>query len=186
VRANGRRANGVRVPAALRFIHGESPTRFDLLVVYLVGVAGAILVLVFAGSRVAELPAWKAVILFVLAADVSGGAAAGFSASAGAWYAQRPGLRRAFPFLNFFQPALLCLLFDGRVAYWVFLYGFTAAAASVVMLFRGRSRQEPLAAALTALGTIILLPIGLATPFLAWFAPIYMVKLILGFTIDRS
>jgi len=72
------------------------------------------------------------------------------------------------------------------VAYWAFLYGFTAAAASVVMLIRGRSRQEPAAAALTALGTVILLPIGLATPFLAWFAPVYMVKLILGFSIDRS
>ena len=176
----------VRVPAGLRFIHGASATRFELAVVYAAGLAAAILVLVFAWSRVAQFPAWKAVILFVLAADVSAGAAAGFCAPTGAWYAQHPGFRRAFPFLNFFQPALLCALFDGRVAYWAFLYGFTAAAASVVMLIRGRSRQEPAAAALTALGTVILLPIGLATPFLAWFAPVYMVKLILGFSIDRS
>jgi len=176
----------VRVPAALRFIHGESPSRFDVAVVYAVGLAAAILVLVFAWSRVAQLPAWKAAILFVLAADVSAGAAAGFGASTGAWYARHAGFRRAFPFLNFFQPALLCALFDGSVAYWAFLYGFTAVAASVVMLMRDRSRQEPAAAALAALGTVILLPIGLATPFLAWFAPVYMVKLILGFTIDRS
>jgi len=180
------KAPQVRVPAALRFIHGQSPTRVDVLLVYGVGIVSAALVVAFAYARVASLPAWKAVILAVLAADICGGTAAAFCASTGAWYAQRPAFKRAFPFLNFFQPALACILFDGRVAAWAFLYGFAAAAASVVMLVRGRSRQEPVAAGLSALGIVILLPIGLATPFLAWFAPAYLVKLILGFTIDRS
>ncbi len=179
------RSREVRVPAALRFIHGESPRPFDVLLVYGVGIVVAILALAFAYSRVAALPAWKAVILFVLAADVSGGVVASFSASTGEWYDERRGFKRAFPFLNFFQPALLCVLFDGRVAYWAFLYGFAVVAASAVMLIKGRSRQEPAAAALVALGTAILLPIGLATPFLAWFAPIYLLKLILGFAVDR-
>jgi hypothetical protein len=32
---------------------------------------------------------------------------------------------------------------------------------------------------------VILMPIGLSTPFLAWFGPVYMLKLILGFGVSR-
>lgn len=175
----------VRVPGFLRPIHGETPRLLDVLLVYAVGIVFGVLALVFAYSRVAALPAWKAVILFVLAADVSGGTVAGLSSSTGAWYAGHPGMKRAFPFLQVFAPALLCLLFDGRVAYWAFVYGFTAAAASLVTLIRDQSRQETAAAALVVVGTVILLPIGLATPFLAWFAPIYLLKVVLGFAVQR-
>jgi len=182
----GARRRAVKVPRALRFIHGDSPTRLDVFLVYAVGLVFGILAVLFAYSRVASLPAWKAIILFVVAVDVSGGTVAAFSASAGAWYAERPGVKRAFPFLHVVDPALLCVLFDGRVAYWALVFAFTAGAASVVMLIRERSRQEPAAAALVALGTVILLPIGLAAPFLAWFAPIYLVKLVLGYPVNRS
>jgi len=175
----------VRVPGLLRAIHGERPDRFDVLLVYAVGFVFGILALVFAYSRVESLPAWKAVILFVLAADVSGGTVAGFSSSTGAWYAARPGVKLAFIFVHFFEPGLLCLLFDGRIAYWAFLYGFTVAAASLVTIIRGKPRQEAAAAALVVIGTVILLPIALATPFLAWFGPVYMLKLILGFGVHR-
>jgi len=175
----------MRIPGILRLVHGERPDRFDVLLVYAAGLVFGILALVFAYSRVESLPAWKAVILFVLAADVSGGTVAGFSSSTGAWYAARPGVKRAFIFVHFFEPGLLCLLFDGRIAYWAFLYGFTVAAASLVTIIRERSRQEAAAAALVVIGTVILLPIALATPFLAWFGPVYMLKLILGFGVHR-
>ncbi len=157
----------------------------DVLLVYAVGAVFGVLALVFAYSRVESLPAWKAVVLFMLAADVSGGTVAGFSSSTGEYYADRPGLKRAFIFLHFVEPGLLCLLFDGRIAYWAFLYGFTVAAASLVTIIREKSRQEAAAAALVVIGTVVLLPIALATPFLAWFGPIYMLKLILGFGVHR-
>jgi hypothetical protein len=179
------RGSAIRIPGILRLVHGERPDRFDVLLVYAVGLVFGILALVFAYSRVESLPAWKAVILFVLAADVSGGTVAGFSSSTGAWYAARPGVKRAFIFIHFIEPGLLCLLFDGRIAYWAFLYGFTVAAASLVTIIRERSRQEAAAAALVVVGTVILLPIALATPFLAWFGPVYMLKLILGFGVHR-
>jgi hypothetical protein len=182
----GVREPAVKIPRVLRPIHGETPRAFDVFLVYAVGVVFGILAVVVAWSRVAALPAWKALILFLLAADASGGTVSGFSSATAEWFANHPGFRRAFPFFHIIGPALLCLLFDGRIAYWAFLYGFTASAASVVMLIGERSRQEAAAAALVAVGTVVLLPIGLATPFLAWFAPIYMLKLILGFGVNRS
>lgn len=176
----------VRIPGFLRPIHGESATLFDVLLVYVVGIVFGALALVFASTRVEALPLWKAAVLFVLAADVSGGAMAGFTAGTDAYYARRPGMLWGFFFMHFFEPALLYLLFDGRLAYWIFLYVFTTAAASLVNIIPGRARQEGAAAALVVIGIVILLPIGLSTPFLAWFAPVYMLKLILGFAVRRS
>ena len=176
----------IRIPGFLRPIHGETATVFDVLLVYVVGAAFGVLVLVFAYTRVESLPLWKAAILFALAADVSGGAMACFSARTGAFYESRPGLRWGFIFIHFIEPGLLYLLFDGRLAYWLFLYAFTAAAASLVNIIPGRARQEGSAVALVVIGIVILLPIGLSAPFLAWFGPVYMLKLILGFGVRRT
>ncbi len=178
--------SAVRIPGPLRLIHGETAPLFDVLLVYVVGVVFGLLALLFAFTRVEALPAWKAVMLFLLAADVSGGAMAGFTAATDAYYGSRPGLRWAFIFIHFIEPGLLFLLFDGKIAYWIFLYAFTVAAASLVNIIPGRARQQGAAAALVVIGIVILLPIGLSTPFLVWFGPVYMLKLILGFAVRRS
>jgi hypothetical protein len=175
-----------RIPRILRLIHGKTASLFDVLLVYIVGAIFGVLALVFAYTRVESLPLWKAAILFVLAADVSGGAMACFSAGQGAYYESRPALRWGFIFIHFIEPGLLYLLFDGRLAYWIFLYAFTAAAASLVNIIPGRARRETAAVALLVIGIVILLPIGLSAPFLAWFGPVYMLKLILGFGVRRS
>jgi hypothetical protein len=179
------RDSDVRIPGPLRLIHGETAPLFDVLLVYVVGILFGVLALVFAFTRVEALPAWKAAILFILAADVSGGAVAGFTPGAGAYYGSRPGLRQGFILFHFFEPGLLFLLFGGRLAYWIFLYAFTVAAASLVTIIPGQTRQQGAAAALVVIGIVILMPIGLSTPFLAWFGPVYMLKLILGFGARR-
>jgi hypothetical protein len=180
------RNSDVRIPGPLRLIHGETAPLFDVLLVYVVGILFGVLALVFAFTRVEALQAWKAAILFVLAADVSGGAVAGFTPGTGAYYGSRPGLRQGFILLHFFEPGLLFLLFGGRLAYWIFLYAFTVAAASLVTIIPGQTRQQGAAAALVVIGIVILMPIGLSTPFLAWFGPVYMLKLILGFGARRQ
>ena len=176
----------IRIPGFLRPIHGESAAVFDVVLVYVVGAVFGVLALVFAWSRVESLPLWKAAVLFVLAADVSGGAVACFSGGMGAYYETRPALRWGFIFSRFIEPGLLFLLFDGRLGYWLFLYVYTVAAASLVSIIPGRARREGAAAALVVIGIVIILPVGLSTPFLAWFGPVYMLKLILGFGVRRS
>ena len=111
---------------------------------------------------------------------------AGFTAGTDAYYGNRPGLRWGVIFIHFIEPGLLFLLFDGRLAYWIFLYAYTAASASLVNVIPGGQRQQGAAAALVVIGIVILLPIGLSAPFLAWFGPVYMLKLILGFAVRRS
>jgi hypothetical protein len=180
------RENEILIPRALREIHGERATLFDLLLVYGTAAAFGVLALVFAWSRVADLPWWKSLLLFLVAADASGGAVANFSASTDRWYAERPGLRWGFIFIHVIHPAVLYLLFQGLPAYWIFLYAYTVAAASLVNVIQERSRQETAAAALLVLGIVTTLPLGLGTPFLAWFSPVYMIKLISAFAVRRS
>jgi hypothetical protein len=180
------RGREIAIPRAFWELHGERSTAFDLVLVYGTAVAFGVLALVFAWSRVADLPWWKSVLLFLVAADVSGGIVANFSAATDRYYAERPGHRWVFIFVHVVGPALLYLLFDGRLAYWVFLYVYTVAAASLVNVVQDRNRQEVAAAALLALGIVILLPLGLDVPFLAWFAPVYMIKLVSAFAVRRT
>jgi len=180
------RGREIAIPRALWELHGERSTVFDLVLVYATAVAFGVVALVFAWSRVADLPWWKSLLLFLVAADASGGIVANFSPFTDRYYAERPGHRWVFIFIHVVGPALLYVLFDGRLAYWVFLYVYTVAAASLVNVVQDRSRQEVAAAALAALGIVILLPLGLDVPFLAWFAPVYVIKLVLAFAVRRT
>ncbi len=180
------RRREITIPRAIQVLHGERSTVFELLLVYATAAAFGVLALVFAWSRVADLSWWKSVLLFLVAAGASGGVVANFSASTDRYYAERPGLRWAFIFIHVIGPAVLFLLFDGRLAYWAFLYVYTVAASSIVNVIEERNRQEVAAAALLVLGIVILLPIGLAAPFLGWFGPVYMIKMICAFAVRRS
>ncbi len=180
------RAREIAVPRALRELHGERTTLFDLLLVYITAAAFGVIAVVFARSRVDDFPWWKALLLFVMAADTSGGVVAGFSASTNRYYARRPGMRWFVIFGNVISPAVLYALFGGSIAWWIFVYVYTAAAASIVNVLTERGMQEVAAAAFLAVGVVITLPLGLAAPFLAWFAPLYMVKLILAFAVRRT
>ena len=171
----------IGIPGPLRLLHGETSTVFDLLLVYAVGAAAGVLALVFAQSRVAGMEWWKALLLFAVAVDICGGAVACFTSGTARYYESRPRLRWAFIVGHILEPGLLFVLFGGRFAYWAFLYVFTAAAASLVNIVEDGHRRVVLAAGLVALGIMVLLPVGLATPYLVWFGPVYMIKLILAF-----
>ena len=174
------------MPRALALLHGERSTAFDLFLVYGTGILFGILAVVLAGTRVAALPWEKSLLLFLVAAFASGGVVTCFSPGMDRYYAARPALRWTFIFSHVVGPALLFLLFDGRLAYWAFLYVYTVAAASLVNVIREKERQQLTAAALVALGTVVLLPLSLDAPFLAWFAPVYMVKMVLAFSVRRT
>jgi hypothetical protein len=167
-------------------IHGERATPFDIAAVYATGLIFGVIAVLFAWSRVAGLSWWRSLLLFVVAADVGAGVVAVLSSSTDRFYAERPGLRWIFIFAHIVHPAALFALFGGRLGWWAFLYAYTASAASIVNVVSERSRQEVLAGGLVAVGVLITLPLGLDMPFLAWFGPVYMLKLILAFAVRRT
>ena len=100
----------IEIPGPLRLLHGETSTVFDLILVYAVGAAAGVLALVFAQSRVASMEWWKAILLFVVAMDVSGGAVACFTPGTALYYESRPRLRWVFIFVHFVEPGLLFVM----------------------------------------------------------------------------
>lgn len=176
----------IRIPGFLQVLHGERPSLLEVVLVYATAGAFATLALLFALSRVSALPAWKAVLLWIVAADTSGGVVATFTPSTGRFYASRPGLRWIFLLVHVLHPAALYLLFGGRPVYWAFLYAYTLAAASAVNILGARQIQETVAVVLLILGMALLLPIFQSLPFLAWFGPLFMLKLILAFAVRRT
>lgn len=170
----------MEIPRPLRFIHGERAPLFDIILVYAAGVVLAVLACFYASARMSALSTGKTILLALVAFEAGAGVVAFFTPGTSEYYGRHTALRWVVLVAQIVQPGLLVLLFGGRLAYWAFLYVYTVAA-SVLTGIRGEgARREVVAAALVAVGVVALLPIGASLPGLAWFAPVYMLKVILG------
>jgi hypothetical protein len=170
----------MEIPRPLRLIHGDHASLFDILLVYIAGAVFAVLAFLYASDRLPALTAGRAILLFVIAFETGAGVVATLSSGTSAYYSRHPALRWVIIGAQVVQPALLALLFDGRLAYWAFLYVYTVAAATLTGILGDGGRRQVAGAALVVVGIVALLPVGASHPGLAWFAPVYMLKVILG------
>ncbi|HEY9595863.1 MAG TPA: hypothetical protein VHE79_15395, partial [Spirochaetia bacterium] len=170
----------MEIPRPLRLIHGERAPLFDVVLVYAVAVVFTVLAFFYASARMPALSAVEIIVLILVAFEAGAGLVALFTRGTSAYYADHAPLRWTLLVAQLVQPGLLALLFGGRIVYWVFLYVYTMAAAVLAGLPTDPGRRKVIAAALVAVGNVALLPIGASLPGLAWFAPVYMVKVILG------
>lgn len=168
----------------LAFIHGRSPTRTDLLLVHVSGLGFATALLLAFGSRLSLL---QALVLFELAWDMTGGIVANATRSTNDFYQSQPGwVRVVFVTIHFVQPLLVIWIFPQANPFSLAgLYFFMLLSALAVLYFKTPTIQKPLAMALLAAGFLLsgLLPIGEVV--LAWFAPLYLTKLIYSFSVDH-
>ncbi len=118
--------------------------------------------------------------------DVGGGVVANFSDATNRYYRQHANLRLPFIALHVFHPAVLALLFPAALPYFVYVMLFTLAATFTVNAVRDYELQQNLAALLVAAGCLFSFCFPLAIPVLYAFAPLFMVKLTLGFAVRRS
>ena len=139
-----------------------------------------VLAFFYASARMPALSAGQAIVLILIAFETGGGLVALFTPGTAAYYGTHAPLRWALLVAQLVQPGLLALLFGGRIVYWVFLYVYAIAAAVLSGLPPQVGRRRVIAAALVGVGIVALLPIGASLPGLAWFAPVYLVKVILG------
>jgi hypothetical protein len=174
----------IRIPKALRELHGERSTLACLAIVYAtgLGVAGAIVL----GALPFGLAPWRLLVLALVALDIGGGVAANLSSSTNRYYAERPRLRRAFILLHVLQPAILAAVLPEAWPYFASAGAFTLLSCLMLGRIKDRELQQGLAALLVALGLAAsLLLFDLRIQVLHAFAPLYMMKLILGFSVQR-
>ena len=173
----------INIPKALHELHGEKTKLTSLVLVYLAA-------LIISGITLFQLiplalPVWKTVLVAVVSLDVGGGVVANLSSSTNQYYQRKANLRIVFLALHVMHPLLLMVVFPQSTAYFVFVMVFTLGSAFLVNLLKKREFQQNVAAALLGVGVCLSFFFPLSIPFLYAFAPLFMVKLILGFSVKR-
>ncbi|OZM80232.1 hypothetical protein [Pseudonocardia sp. MH-G8] len=144
--------------------------------------AGAGAAIAAAGAQGAGLRWWSVVVLAAVAFDLVGGAVVNATPAAKRRFhgPGRSGAHRLAFVAAHVQPFLLALLVPG--------FGWTAAAlayglavgGAVALLLTEPRLRRPLGFAVTAVGSVAALVAVPLPAFLAWVAPVLLVKLLLG------
>ncbi|MEZ4770800.1 MAG: hypothetical protein R2844_20590 [Caldilineales bacterium] len=164
-----------------RFI-GPGATRAEFWLIISSAVLGAAALALYV---VAQNLGWSAVQLGVavlLALDLVGGVVTNATTAAKRWY-HRPGqgFRQHFRFVAFhLHPFLVAWLFrDGDWVFGFVIYGFLLLATLLILRTR-LYLQRPLAMALVLIGLILGLTVFPPTPGMAWFVPVFYLKLLVS------
>jgi hypothetical protein len=173
----------IRVPKLLHELHGERTRISTLILVYATAVLAAGLIV--SQLRPLGLPAWKLAVAGLIYLDVAGGVVANLSSSTNQYYQNKVATRLVFLGLHILQPAVLAFLFPPGIPYLGFAVAFTLIAAFVMNLVLDVEAQQNLAAALFVVGVVVSLSYDLPARILYTFAPLYMAKLLLGFSVQR-
>ncbi len=173
----------IKIPIALHELHGEKTRLSTLITVYLAG-------LVVAGVVVAQilpaaLPLWKVVLVGILYLDIAGGVVANLSTSTNQYYQGKPGLRLGFTLLHILHPALFIAVLPEAWPYFGFVGIFTLASVRLVEAAGNTEFQQNLAALLVVIGIVASLTFDLPLVIFYSFAPLFMIKLVLGFAVRR-
>ena len=178
----------LRIPRFLHELHGEETSLPALACTYSAAVAAG------AAAWVGLAPArplwWRLAIAVLVFADVGGGVVANFSAGTMRYYRERPRLRVFFLLAHLVQPALLTLAFPAASPAFIFAGLFTVGSGLAVTAIRDVEAQQSVAALLATVGTLGAALIGAAfiaaaPPILLAFAPLFMLKIIVGFSVRR-
>jgi hypothetical protein len=173
----------IKVPKYLQELHGEYPDIFTLIITYLAGIISGILVIVFTDN--VGLPVWKSILLFVLYADIAGGVISNFSSSTKDYYQTNKKLRLPFILMHLIHPALFILVFPDFAGYFIYVGLYTILACLILARINQIEIQLTTALLLLLLGTSFSFCFKIPVNFLFSFAPLFMTKLIIGFSVDR-
>ena len=171
----------IKIPRMLHELHGEETSVGSLILVYIMGIAGAIIVTVYAININTGIPLWKLLILFLLSVDIFGGIVANFSRSTNEFYAGKKNLQIAFVLLHIFHPIVLWYLFGGVLSLWLIVALYILGTALGILYINNLELRQVVAAAVVAIGILLFSIFSLSIPFLAWFPIAFMIKLDLGF-----
>jgi hypothetical protein len=173
----------IKVHKYLHELHGEYPDIFTLIGTYLAGIISGILVIVFTNNL--GLPVWKSILLFILYADIAGGVISNFSSSTKDYYRTNKSYRLPFILMHLLHPALFILLFPDFADYFIYVGLFTIPACLIITGINQIEIQLTSALFLLLLGTSLSFCFKIPVNFLFSFAPLFMTKLIVGFSVNR-
>lgn len=173
----------INVPKALQELHGEKSMLSTIIMVYFAGIIAAS-VFIFALLPL-KLPVWKYILIAVLMIDIAGGVVANLSTPTNQYYQKNRKLRIVFLSLHFIQPLVFFIIFPDFLAFFVFLFIYTIACAIIVNAFKNKELQQNIAAIFVVAGVVLTFLFKIEPIILYSVAPLFMTKLILGFSVKR-
>lgn len=173
----------INIPKALQELHGEKTRLSSLILVFFTA-------LVVGGVALWQviplgLAAWKVILAVVVFLDVGGGVVANLTSSTNQYYQKKAALRPFFLATHVVHPLVLMLVFPQNSVFLLFVMVYTLTSAFGVDLIKDREQQQTFAAVLVGMGVCFALLFPLSFSFLYAFAPLFMLKLILGFAVKR-
>jgi hypothetical protein len=174
----------VSVPAFLHELHGENAYLLTLIATYLSGLIAGIFIIGNIGFS--TLSVWKTVLLFILYVDIAGGVVSNFSSSTSQYYQKNEKIRVPFILMHFLHPGLLILLFPISVYYFAYVGSYTIIACLIINKINNQENQQTWAALILVAGILSSFFFKLPFPGLYTFAPLFMIKLIMGFSVRRT
>jgi len=173
----------IKMPKVLHELNGEKTPLFTLIMVYLIGVlaAGVVVFLILPS----ELPTWKIVLVGILYLDITGGVVANLSTSTNQHYQGKTKLRVAFTMLHILHPLLFTIIFPEAWSYFIFVGVYTLVSVGLVHISSDVEYQQNLASAMVVLGIVISGTFDVPQKIFYSVAPLFMIKLILGFAVQR-
>jgi hypothetical protein len=173
----------IELPKFLHDLHGERARVSTLIATYLSGLlCASVAAWQFA---LAGLPVWKIALGALIFLDIGGGVVANLSSSTSQYYRERPKLRLPFLALHIIHPAALAMLFPFALSYFIYAGVVTLAGAALVNAVKDEELQQNLAALLIVVGCAFSFGFRFDMPSLYLFAPLFLVKLVLGFAVRR-
>ena len=173
----------IRVPKYLYELHGENPDLFTLIGTYLASLISGILAIIFTYKL--GLPVWKSILLFVLYADIAGGVISNFSFSTKDYYRTNKRLQFPFIMMHLLHPASFILLFPDFAHYFIYVGLFTITSCLILTKIINIEIKLTTALLLLLVGILFSFSFKVPTNFLFSFAPLFMTKLIIGFSVER-
>lgn len=165
-------------------IHGKNPTVGGLLTTYVAGVVSAVIGVVGAYSMGFEV--WRIILIGLLFFDVGGGVIANFTHSTRMYY-QKPARRRVvFLCLHLIQPVLLAVALGGFWELGVFVAVYAVTASLIINAVHDSRIQRNIAGVLVFMGFLLLGCFNMPSMIIYLFGVLFMVKLLIGFSIRRS
>lgn len=163
-------------------------TTAELALGYAAAVAGVVVAILAGVLHDAPWAAWQYALMAVVGFDLVGGTVANAVTNAKLWW-HRPGRTAAHQLgfvLGHAHPFALALLIPGfGWAAAVGVYGAVAVGAVVVLVAPAAVRR-PVAFGAAVLAIVFVAGLPGIAPALAWFAPVFVVKLLIAHLVPES
>jgi hypothetical protein len=171
----------LNIPKLLHELHGKQASVLSLVLVYstalLFGCVVSFQIIPLA------LPAWKSILLFVIVADIAGGAIANFTTSTRQYYRENKRLQLPFLLMHLLHPVLLFWVVPQFTTVSILMGALTFVSVIIIRLLAHNQELKVISVFLFVVNCTIILLIPCTFDYLKIIPILFFLKLIMGFAV---